>query len=424
MVLFLSLLSIQVLSHLLYHKRGFEYFVRTLPKKFTVILSWGELSVLKEFAISLLGLGLPAFLVSFASITGMHYWGKRKKRNLKDLTDQYDQAPQSLIHPPLTAIERKIALKKIRKQLTGFRVRQVVLKHDYMQGIRNGAKNNYHSNEKSEKFMENIEEKMMAYEKQIAEMQSKIDMLETMPPPMANEAHYLREMLTEKENEIKNLRDAANGIQSAEAIDLAAKENLLNEQKEEISRLKIMVEEQGHLNDLLGESREQLNFVQNQLEQRIKSNKVLEQRMNAVSEELSQSQFQFHEAGKKIINTEQVLEQKENEIGQLRLELDIKENEIRQLKEDIHAKNEQLMSADNSYKAIVKENDSNKTIISDDRDLISSLNRQLSDEKLKNEHSREQIRHNRRLLLKVYEDLKTSVGETENENEAHHLVEA
>ena len=245
-----------------------------------MILSWGELSVLKDFAISFLGIGLSAILVSFVSITGMHYWGKRRKKDLKESTDQYDQPPQSSILPPLTARERKNVVKKIRKQLSGFRAKQVVLKHDYLRSIQDAAATNYRSNEKSKKFMENIEEKMIAYEKQIAEMQSKIDMLETMPPPMANEAHYLREMLTGKENEIQNLRAATNGIQSVEATDLAAKENLLNEQKEEINRLKIIVDEQVHLNELLGESREQLNFVQNQLEQRIKANKVLEQRMN------------------------------------------------------------------------------------------------------------------------------------------------
>jgi chromosome segregation ATPase len=389
-----------------------------------VILSWGELSVLKDFAISFLGLGLPAILVSFASITGMHYWGKRRKKNLKELTDQYDLPPQSSILPPLTAIERKNAIKKIRKQLSGFRAKQVLLKHDYLQSIRNVATTNYRSNEKNEKFMENIEEKMIAYEKQIAEMQSKIDMLETMPPPMTNEAHYLREMLTEKENEIQNLRAASNGIQSAEAIDLASKENLLNEQKEKINRLEIIVEEQVHLNDLLGESREQLNFVQNQLEQRIKANKVLEQRMNSVAEELSQSQFEFHEAGKKIINTANVLELKENEIGQLRLELDTKENELRQLKEDIHAKNEQLIAVENSYNEILRENDQYKTAITNDHEFISSLNRELSEEKQKNEHLQEQVRHNRRLLNRFYQELKSSVEETEKENEPHLLIGA
>jgi len=389
-----------------------------------VILSWGELSVLKDFAISFLGLGLPAILVSFASITGMHYWGKRRKKNLKELTDQYDQPPQSSLLPPLTARERKNAIKKIRKQLSGFRAKQVLLKHDYLQSIRNVATTDYRSNEKSEKIMENIEEKMIAYEKQITEMQSKIDMLETMPPPVANEAHYLREMLTEKENEIQNLRATANGIPSAEVIDIASKENLLNEQKEEISRLKIIVEEQVHLNDLLGESREQLNFVQNQLEQRIKANKVLEQRMNSVSEELSQSQFEFHEAGKKIINTANVLELKENEIGQLRLELDTKENELRQLREDIHAKNEQLIAVENSYNEILRENDQYKTAITNDHEFISSLNRDLSEEKQKNEHLQEQVRHNRRLLTRFYQELKSSVEETEKENEPHLLIGA
>jgi chromosome segregation ATPase len=127
---------------------------------------------------------------------------------------------------------------------------------------------------------------------------------------------------------------------------------------------------------------------------------VLEQRMNSVSEELNQSQFQFHEAGKKIINTAHVLELKENEIGQLRLELDTKENELRQLKEDIHAKNEQLISVENSYNEILRENDQYKTAITNDHEFISSLNRELSEEKQKNEHLQEQIRHNRRLLFR------------------------
>jgi chromosome segregation ATPase len=424
LVLFLSLGQRQ-LRHFFTWIGTFSF--QILLKKLREVLSAGELAAYKDFAVYFLSLGLPVILLSLAGITGFHFWNKRKKKNVVSLgieISDFETPVMSLPLPPLTPGDRQHVIRKIRKQLSGYRARNVALRHDYLYLQKKIKTADTESPDKNTRYMENFEEKITAYEKQIAEMQNKIDMLETIPPPLNNEAHYLRELLSEREKEIQILKNAngdVNSIQEHKA-DPVNNENLVNEQQQEIHRLKNLIHEQEHINDLLYESREQVNFLQNQLEQRIKTAKLLEQRVAVVSSELNQAQFEFHEAGKKILRTEDVLEEKDKEIGQLRLQVDGKDNELQHLQAEINGKNEQMLALEKSLNEILQENELHKAAIANDREIVSSFNNQLSALNEENEHLKNQLRQNKEVLYRFYKEIRSSV---EEENEEHqHLVAA
>ena len=390
------------------------------------VLSAGELAAYKDFAVYFLSLGLPVILLSLAGITGFHFWNKRRKKNvILGIEINGSETPvMSLPLPPLTVTDRQHVIRKIRKQLSGYRARNVALRHDYLYLQKRITTADNGSPDKNTRYMENFEEKIAAYEKQIAEMQNKIDMLETIPPPLNNEAHYLRELLSEREKEINLLKNANGDVNLVEELkaDPGNNESLVNEQQQEIHRLKSLVHEQEHINDLLYESREQLNFLQNQLEQRIKTAKQLEQRIAVVSGELGQAQFEFHEAGKKILRTEEKLEEKDKEIGQLRLQIDGRENELQHMQAEINGKNEQMLALEKSLNEILQENELHKTAIANDREMASSFNTQLAALNEENEHLKNQLRQNKEVLYRFYKEIRSSVEEESEEHE--HLVAA
>jgi chromosome segregation ATPase len=387
-----------------------------------VLLSVGELSAFKEFAVSVFGAGISLLMVSLLSITGLHFWKKKKRKEkaasaFEDHVFMSAELPShSSLLPPGNEDERLFAIKKIKKQLVVLKAKQVLIRQDYTDFKKQAtAKNNQLQGAKIF-YMENFDEKIAGYEKQIAEMQRKIDMLETMPAAGNNETHYLRELLSEKDKEIQVLKTQLGENKNDEPVNIVKTEES-DEQQKEIERLRKLVTGQEYVNELLDETRQQVGFMQNQLEQRIKSNKVLEQRINALSEELSQQQFQFHEAGKKIVNIEHQLDKKEEEAGQFRLELDKKDNEIRNLNEELQEKNVRINAAENSYNELMQENEQHKTAIVSDRDIVASLNQQLLEEKQVNEYLRQELRNNREMISRFYQELKSSMQPEQSENQ-------
>jgi chromosome segregation ATPase len=386
------------------------------------LLSIGELSVYKDFAASVFGLSIPLLMVSLLSITGLHFWKKKKSKNKTLAAFSEDEIIQSIalpshssLLPPGTDTEKSFAIKDIKKQLVILKARQVAISKDYSVFKKQTNTNQQQLQGAKIIFMENFEDKITGYEKQIAEMQRKIDMLETMPASGNNETHYLRELLAQKDKEINDLRAQVNEVKVAEPSESVNEQ--LEEQQKEIERLKKLISGQEYVNELLDETRQQVGFMQNQLEQRIKAAKILEQRINSLSEELSQQQFQFHEAGKKIISIENLLDKKEEEAGQARLELDKRDNEIMHLKEEVLEKANRVASAENSYNELVEENEHNKMAITNDQQLISSLNQKLLEEKQSNEYLRQELRSNREMLYRFYQELKSSMPHEQMEGQ-------
>lgn len=381
-----------------------------------MLLAAGDSSVFLQYAVSFFGLSIPFIVIAVLPVIWVHYRGKARKKKLpeNDFAAEagMEELPEkSQLMPPLSATERLQVIKKCRKELSGSKARYVALKYDYISLQRKATGLYSTSPDKKNKSMENFEEKIAAYEKQITGLQGKIEMLETIPPPGQNEAHYLRELLAEKEKEIQALRSSASPVQEMQADDTASEFNqgTINEQQQEITRLKKLVDEQAHISDMLDESRQQIGFLQNQLEQRVKANKIMEQKVATAAEEVNQAQSLFHAAEKKMFEVESELKSKQTEIEQLNRLVSTKESDLQRLQEEINFKSDQLLVIENSFNEIRRQNELLNASVADNQDVISSLREQLAGERNQNENLNVKLSKNSQILHRFYRELESSV---------------
>ena len=94
---------------------------------------------------------------------------------------------------------------------------------------------------------------------------------------------------------------------------------ILNRWKEDNTTLKVQVIEQKYLQDVLDEKKAQIEFLQIQLEQRIKNNHHLEQqRMDAIAG-LEEEKLQHSETNRKVDSLKFELLQKQEETDKLQM---------------------------------------------------------------------------------------------------------
>jgi len=177
-----------------------------------VLLSASFFSIFREYLGILLFICLPVIVLSAGLAIWLHYRQKRRK-NQSDISPEYDTdaslisfaGPASITAVSPLEMEDRIGLaRECRKQLSKSRAKYVALKHDFsviqknIVTIENNLPENFGR-------MDNLNEKIAAYEKQITDLQNKLEVLETVVP-VQDETYYLRQALREKDNETVQLK--------------------------------------------------------------------------------------------------------------------------------------------------------------------------------------------------------------------------
>ncbi|MGC4013222.1 MAG: hypothetical protein QM755_01710 [Luteolibacter sp.] len=153
----------------------------------------------------LLFICLPLIVLSAVLAVWLHYRQKRRKALEEGLADDsepqlapVDTPSQLLAVSPLAQEDKLGLIRECRKQLTKSRAKFLALKHDvssFRESLpASSIENNSH--------MESINEKIAAYEKQIADLQNKLEVLETVFP-VQDEAHFLRQAIRERDGPSK-----------------------------------------------------------------------------------------------------------------------------------------------------------------------------------------------------------------------------
>jgi hypothetical protein len=180
------------------------------------MLSVNNFSVFSEYMSILLFICLPFIVLASGLAVWLHYRQKRRKNDAAVSAITTDDisfsvngsATQLVTLSPLANEDKFNLIKECRKQLTKSRAKFFALKHDLTKSesypVRPG---NYNSH------MENLHEKAAAYEKQIADLQSKLEVLETVIPAQ-DEAYFLRQALRERDVEIARLKNAVSQYNS------------------------------------------------------------------------------------------------------------------------------------------------------------------------------------------------------------------
>ena len=141
--------------------------------------------------------------------------------------------------------------------------------------------------------------------------------------------------------------------------------SMLQKWDEERSELKNRISEQEYLKDVLDEKKQQISFLQQQLEQRIKNHHLVEQ--------------QFRELGIKFMEANEKLEIKEQSAKEFQAQVHEKENEIIFLKEVLQSANDNVVQLEATIKEL-NEQDLKFVVESKEKNvLMNDLQAQLTE---------------------------------------------
>jgi len=140
---------------------------------------------------------------------------------------------------------------------------------------------------------------------------------------------------------------------------------MIQKWEEEKAELKRRINEQEYLKDVLDEKKQQIVFLQQQLEQRIKNHHLVEQ--------------QFRELGIKFMETNEKLEIKEQSGKEFQAAVHDKEQEIILLKEVLQSATENTTQLEATIKELQEQHSNISFETNEKNNLISDLQAQLTD---------------------------------------------
>ena len=141
--------------------------------------------------------------------------------------------------------------------------------------------------------------------------------------------------------------------------------SMIQKWDEEKAELKKRISEQEFLKDVLEEKKQQIVFLQQQLEQRIKNHHLVEQ--------------QFRELGIKLMEANEKLEVKEQSIKEFQTTLRDKEQEIIFLKEVVQSATVNAMQLEATMKELQEQNSRSSFESDNKNDLVNELQAQLTE---------------------------------------------
>lgn len=396
-----------------------------------MLLSASFFSIIREYIGILLFICLPVIILSAGLAIWLHYRQKRRKAGADNSTNEETDpslisfaGPASITALSPLEMEDRIGLaRECRKQLSKSRAKYVALKHDFsiIQNHIVTIENNLPENNGR---MENLNEKIAAYEKQITDLQSKLEVLETVVP-VQDETYYLRQALREKDNETVQLKQRVAELESGhlstdtktevpvtdyrqnpDNSDLMRRIEHLQNEKAELDR---KLKEQDYLKDMYSESKLQVEFLQNQLELRIKNHSETEQKSRELASTLHEKTEQLKASEGKTIFLNQQMESKQHELEQTQFNADQKDAELHRMREELQLKSSQVTHLEGLLAELKEQNSILNVSFGEAQNTISHLKEQLAGEQQHSHHLEDKLLKNRQLLERIYRDVESSI---------------
>jgi len=167
---------------------------------------------------------------------------------------------------------------------------------------------------------------------------------------------------------------------------------------------------------------EYIEFLQNQLEERIKNHSQAEQKIKELTASLQEVSAQSNQSEGKIIFLHQQIESKHHELEHAQLTSDQKDAEIHRVKEELQTKTSQVMHLENLLAEIREQNSILNISFGESQGAITALKEQLAGEQQHIHHMEDKLLKNRQLLERIYRDLESSVAFKEHTDPQQALV--
>jgi chromosome segregation ATPase len=310
-----------------------------------LLLSDASLIVFLKFLQIFLWISIPAFLIGLLITTVIHYNDKRKKQKVSLMpSDLYldgdRQEAKKIMNYLFHSNARYIAIQKDFK----------VLSEKYQQLKGNTNKN---SETKNNETMETIQTDLQQVSYQ--QVDSIRQQHEIEKKELLAELDQLTVSFENLEKDNSSLRDQLN-VYCESGTGFTS---MIQKWEEEKAELKRRINEQEYLKDVLDEKKQQIVFLQQQLEQRIKNHHLVEQ--------------QFRELGLKFMEASERLEIKEQSGKEFQAAVHDKEQEIILLKEVLQSATANAAQLEATIKVLQEQHANISFEVKEKTDLISDL---------------------------------------------------
>ena len=315
-----------------------------------LLLFDASLIVFLKFLQIFLWISIPAFLIGLLITTVIHYNDKRKKQRISlmpsDLYMEGDKQETKIMNHFFHSNARYIAIEKDFKSLT----------EKYQQLKENIYKN---SETKNSQTMETTQTDLQQLSYQQIDSINREHEIEK--KELLAELDQLTACFENLEKDNNSLRDQLN-VYCESGTGFTS---MIQKWEEEKAELKRRINEQEYLKDVLDEKKQQIVFLQQQLEQRIKNHHLVE--------------HQFRELGLKFMEASEKLEIKEQSGKEFQAAVYDKEQEIVLLKEVLESATANAAQLEATIKELQEQNSNISFAVKEKNDLISDLQAQLAD---------------------------------------------
>ena len=333
-----------------------------------LLLLDASLFVFFNFLQVFLWISIPALLIGMLLTTVMHYRDKRKKQ--KSLGEPFifesegsSAADVSLIPLDLFLHGDKEETRRIKNYLSHSNARYIAIQKDFKvltekyQQLQVKRYQNFET--KKNKSMEiihtdlqqipyeQIDPTKQEYELEKKELLAELDQLTISFENLEKDNISLREQLNV-------YCDNGTGFTS-----------MIQKWDEEKAELKKRINEQEYLKDVLEEKKQQIVFLQQQIEQRIKNHHLEE--------------VQFKELGIKLMDANEKLEIKEQSIKEFQATVHDKEQEIIFLKDVVQSATVNAVQLETMIKELQEQNSRSSFELDKKNDIIKELQAQLAE---------------------------------------------
>jgi DNA repair exonuclease SbcCD ATPase subunit len=186
---------------------------------------------------------------------------------------------------------------------------------------------------------------------------------------------------------------------------------IINRWKEENNSLREKVAGQEYLEDLLQEKKAQINFLQNQMEQRIKDLYRSEHiRLQTVAE-MKQVKEDSEAIRKKNDALENDLLIRQEEADKMQVVLCAKEEQLVEKQQLLDDRISHITYVEGALRETKEQNDQLNASVADSRDLVNTLQQQLLDEQAKVEFTVQKLFDNKQLLRRLYKELSNFIDD-------------
>lgn len=186
------------------------------------------------------------------------------------------------------------------------------------------------------------------------------------------------------------------------------RESMLQNWKEENSNLKNRLADLEYLKDLVDEKKSQIDFLQNQLEQRIRNYHQAERQLADVNEQLRQTLVHWNEAKADLGSARAELESLQEQFGKVT-------SSLQQEQGSLASKQDQITYLENTLREIREQNELLNAALGDQQEKNNNLSQLLEDEQSRRVVMEQKLASNKQLLQRLYKEFSACMeGQTED----------